>query len=384
MKLSRNRVGKTSQTGKKEAKHFFNSLSSIIMVIAILLFLFVGACDYSTSPEQDKEIDSIPETAPVESEDPEVITGLDDLLLVSDLEGYPLPVTLDNKLWLINTRGEMINSRPLDLDSAIYELLFEHGVEPILVDRTKWDFLNEKGEPLFNERYEHIYVYEDGFIVDLDGMYGFLGTDGRPVEDLPLFDSYIPPEIPGTCNPDAMNVAPGYTMLNRGGLWAVNRNNRMLTDFIFEEVMDWGQPVIFDGIVQMIAREKGRATYGLFNLDSGSYIIPPDKFDEVHYLKSDRARVLNENLYGFVDSSGEMVIDTRYDYATVFEHQVAAVIEDDLLSFIDRDGSRLVEPVEVELEAYHWLFIQYIEGPDLYRSVDSSYFNLDGWIRKPE
>jgi len=100
--------------------------------------------------------------------------------------------------------------------------------------------------------------------------------------------------------------------------------------------------------------------------------------------------VVENDLYGYVDETGEEVIEPRYDQAVSFSHKAAAVLKGEKLKVIDNGGNQIAEPVKIDPQdfedrpfPYTELTLDYLEGPGVYTSIENSYFDRDGWIKKP-
>jgi len=68
----------------------------------------------------------------------------------------------------------------------------------------------------------------------------------------------------------------------------------------------------------------------------------------------------------------------------VFLIETAGVIKDGKLSFIDREGNQLVDPVDVDCDDNFSFQLEYLEGPEVYKGPNYSYFDHDDWIWKPQ
>ena len=230
-----------------------------------------------------------------------------------------------------------------------------------------------------------------------DGKTGLKTIHGDIIEEA-VYEDYNRPGHPGVCGPGAEVVVEHYAYLKKDGLWAVfdYDTGQFITDFKFtgifhyREALGTNRPFEFNGIVQMIAKDESGSTPGLYNLDQGEYIIPPGDYDHVAPLKYDRAMVVENDLYGYVDETGEEVIEPRYDQAVSFSHKAAAVLKGEKLKVIDNGGNQIAEPVKIDPQdfedrpfPYTELTLDYLEGPGVYTSIENSYFDRDGWIKKP-
>ena len=81
---------------------------------------------------------------------------------------------------------------------------------------------------------------------------------------------------------------------------------------------------------------------------SGKIILPP-LYEYVHNDEGFQqgrigARLLTTKKYGFIDESGTVLIDFKYDYAQSFNEGAAIIYKDDLIGAIDMNGEEMFPP----------------------------------------
>jgi len=352
VKLNKLRIGMANQNEKKKAEPFFNSLSSIIVLTGILLFLLVSACDNNALPEYGDEADNQAESVPVESEEPEELFDLDDLLLVRDLEGYILPLSLDNELWLINKRGEIINSRPLDLDSAIYELFFEHGVEPILVDQTnplvmKLNLQGQLQAVLYDyegsllagplDPWLNHYYNDYGHLVYQDDRYGFADYNGEML----LESSYDLLEIIGDSR---------FVIFDSGG-------EKGLFNCADEEIVFSGYERVdyYGWLDKGLILAGGENKWVVYTLDGDP--VAELNYEQVREPSEGLIPVRKDDLWGFVNLEGTVIVEPFYQDVIDFHNGFSAVRDEDLWSLINAEGTIISHA------KYAQLYLLYGERP---------------------
>jgi hypothetical protein len=71
------------------------------------------------------------------------------------------------------------------------------------------------------------------------------------------------------------------------------------------------------------------------------------KFEAAFNFEGDRARAMSEGLWGFIDSTGEFVIEPQYVAAGPFSEGLAPVQLEDggLVGYIDEAGETVIEPL---------------------------------------
>jgi WG containing repeat len=87
---------------------------------------------------------------------------------------------------------------------------------------------------------------------------------------------------------------------------------------------------------------KTDAGWGLIRTDLSWQVEP--QFDQAGQLSENRAVVVSQRRWGFVDESGRVVIEQRFDYAFPFSGRYAPVRVNKRFGVIDRFGAWVVEP----------------------------------------
>ncbi len=91
--------------------------------------------------------------------------------------------------------------------------------------------------------------------------------------------------------------------------------------------------------------------------------------DEVWGLSEGLAAVKKDGKEGFIDKTGQVVIDLEYDWAIIFSEGLAKVEKDGKQGFIDKTGQ-----VVIDLE-YDWVY-SFSEGLAAVKK-DGEYFFID-------
>lgn len=310
----------------------------------------------------------------------EVFTGFSD-----PIRGY-CRVKQDGKWGLIDTAGEFVIEPEVGHFSNIR--MHEIATQPSEVDyhiqvNSDHILLDSDREVLFEG--ESIRAIENKFMYEKDGKIGLLSKDGEVIED-PVFEEFISPRyLTRTMHPEDDEHTENYAAFKKNGLWAFFKDGEFQTDFMFEEIVE--PPREYDGVVQVIVKEAADQSAGLYDIKNDQYIISPAEYDEIGYLKQERIKVIQDGKYGFVDKKNRQVTELKYDQATSFVNEAAAVIKNDQLIIIDKEGSNFVEPVKIEMEDNedtNMRLLEYFDGPGVYKSINLSYFDEEGWIEKPD
>jgi len=319
-----------------------------------------------------------------------------------DIDDYGLfnkgvcPVKKDGSWGLIDTQGEVLLEPGYDKIETSTGRTPPDEAAARFENNSRTGYLDSDGEVLFEGEIEE--TIGNYFIFTDEGKAGIKSIEGEIIEE-PVFDDYSKSRPPGTCDPTAGHVAEEYALFRKDGLWGVFAGGKFITDFKFEEIGGyWDSPMEFNDVPQIVVKEEGLEGEGLYDLSREEYILTPKEYggyrgpgdDEgFGYLKQDRILVKKDGKYGFVDRDGREVIEMQYDWATAFENEAAGVIKDGRLSVIDNEANQLVEPVEVDYDGDFGFHLDYLGGPEVYEihrcgTTNYSYFDHDGWIRKPQ
>ena len=112
--------------------------------------------------------------------------------------------------------------------------------------------------------------------------------------------------------------------------------------------------------------------WGIFDT-TGRWLVAP-KYASAQFMVNDRAAVTEGELWGYVDRTGKMVIDAKFDLVGDFHYGLAnvRVAASKKYALIDRQGRYVVEPVYDFIAGFTEDRAAFI-GPDL-----GGYFDLQG------
>lgn len=93
---------------------------------------------------------------------------------------------------------------------------------------------------------------------------------------------------------------------------------------------------------KLLPHTEDGSLYGYVDL-SGEWVIEP-QFDFADEFSEDLALVNVDEQYGYIDRAGEFVIEPQFIFATPFSEGLAAVTRDRKAGFIDQTGEMVIEP----------------------------------------
>lgn len=133
----------------------------------------------------------------------------------------------------------------------------------------------------------------------------------------------------------------GLAAVNDNGTWIIiNADFQQVVDIQFDDVKLFGNGVYVNGDT-MIAAENGK--YGIYN--AGGVKTCDFTADDIDIYMGDLiAYKDNNDLWGYVDKNGEIVIQPKYKGAKSFSNGLAAVCNDEgLWGFITKDESLVID-----------------------------------------
>lgn len=224
----------------------------------------------------------------------------------------------------------------------------------------RYGYMNQKGEVVIRPRYEKAYDFKDGIAhVRISGShYAFLDTKGNTIwEDHDDKDSNW-----GGHFEDGLQVIGMY----RGGehLRAyINRKGKTVIQFFFNQAMEFHEgfaavcvhnPRIKkgDNIYSGTDEEKRRRRWGFIN--TRGELIAPFEYSDCYYFRDGMAAVTDQKptedffpmeKYGFIDTTGKLVIPIEYDIVGIgFSEGLVGVNIDGKTGYMDKTGEMVIEP----------------------------------------
>lgn len=85
--------------------------------------------------------------------------------------------------------------------------------------------------------------------------------------------------------------------------------------------------------------------------------------------------------WGFIDTTGDLSIEAKYDDAGPFSEGLAAVNKDGKWGYIDKEGNTIIEPVYKSAWAFHEGFARVLpfDGPDIFINKKGDSMKTEGW-----
>ncbi len=233
----------------------------------------------------------------------------------------------------------------------------------LVLKEDQWQYIDKKGQVLeIPSTTEKLYDFEEGVAFFRNGeKIGLLGTDGKLVLE-PTYDVI-------------KDIKNGHAKVKKGELWGmIDTNGKEVIQTEYEDIDNtWSANGVYgkkDGVYGIIHNGKFNAIDGATNVwtfhgdskltyaekdkkigfvdSSGKWVIEP-QFDKARAFSDGLAPVANGKTWGYINEQGEMVIEPQFRDAEVFSDGLAPV-KDKEWGFIDTSG-KLVIPMDYDITA---------------------------------
>lgn len=197
-------------------------------------------------------------------------------------------------------------------------------------DGQEWHLINQLGYKVARTStpVDSLGVLSGGKIsVSKDGKYGY--TNASLV---------IPDELPYEY---ASTFKGGVAAVQKGGKWAlINAEEKPITDFVFDEiVLDEFDTCMNGGVA--FCKHNGK--YYMVNAEGKK--VSEQGFDAAYpFVGKEPAAVCVDGKWGFVDTTGAMVIEPQYENAKSFNLGLGAVCVEGKWGYISTSGAVRIVP----------------------------------------
>lgn len=208
---------------------------------------------------------------------------------------------------------------------------FKDGIALVKTLEGDYAFINTSGSILFKSPFSYSFSPSGGAICgSIDGLYGFCDTMGEIIIS-PKFEM-------------AYDFSEGYAAVRVDGKWGyINTDG----SYHIKPTYDYAGSFI-NGFAVCITSGK----YGIINkkgvktsASNFDYIASPDE--------NGRFPAKRGVISGYINSNGEWLMQTDYDYCYRFTNGVARVYKDGLWGYIDEAGNEIVSPLFTDCGEYH-------------------------------
>lgn len=216
-------------------------------------------------------------------------------------------VTVGDKDGIINENGE-VQVKPVYKRMHRLDTLSTNNYEHPHYINLHWLHLN-------GEKY--------AVVRNVDNKYGIIDEEGN-LKLKVVFDSIG----------QFINGFAKVEVNNKFGL--INEDLEVVLKPIYDDV----RTVIDDAIVVKNFMKNNRVQYGCLNTDM--QLVAPLDYDMIYLSNEKRMRVKKDNLWGFMDTSCNLIVEPKYKFVNDFSNGLAKVeTTDGLFTYIDLDGKEI-------------------------------------------
>lgn len=263
----------------------------------------------------------------------------------------------DKKWGFLNAAGEWAIEPQYD------KVKYFNSGYALVLKNDQWQYIDKKNQVLeIPATTDKLYDFEEGVAFFRSGdKVGLLGTDGKLVLK-PIYDAI-------------KDVKNGHAKVQKGELWGmIDASGKEVIPAEYEDIGNsWSPHGVYgkkgdeygiihngkfnpiDGATDVwIFHEDSELTYAEMDKkvgfvdSSGKWVIKP-QFDKARAFSDGLAPVANGKTWGYINEKGEMIVEPQFRDAEVFSDGRAPVKEKDW-GFIDTSG-KLVIPMEYDITA---------------------------------
>lgn len=232
---------------------------------------------------------------------------------------------------------------------------FENGLLNLSVsDETR--YMDKTGKIVINKNYSSAWDFSDGLAAVLPedgGKWGFIDRSG---------EFAISPRFVGYPDGYPYPFSEGLAMIEVGKKYGYIDHSG---EFVIQPKLLWGTS-FQDGMARVVvegpclyfkldpcpdSRILGEAVEGkqvpmckFTFIDKSGSVISNERYDEAKDFSEGLAPVKVGEKWGFIDKKGQMVVEPKFDEAEPFSDGLAKVKQGELFGYIDRTGASVIPP----------------------------------------
>jgi hypothetical protein len=204
-------------------------------------------------------------------------------------------------------------------DSSSYG--FKEGFAEVRIGK-KWGYINKNGEVIVDFKYDYADNFEGGraIVMDRQRGYGFIDTTGKEI--IPLKYQYASPFFEGLAY---VKVKNKIGFINKEGNFLIKPR------FNYSGIYQNGFAYVGNNLSSKIYNRKGKCVMTSF------------RYVDIDYFNEGLAPVnTRREKYGYIDTTGKLVIKLKYDFALEFHNGLAAVEKNEKWGYLNRKGELII------------------------------------------
>jgi hypothetical protein len=252
--------------------------------------------------------------------------------------------------------------------------IYREGYAAVQTDRGL-GFIDKNGDMAIRPRFCEVRCFQEGLcaVQDASGRYGFIDRHG---------DMVIPArfEVVGNlcCGLAPVRIQRRFGFINHAGEVVIAATFAVASEFTA------------DGLAKVLVERDGASPRIVFIDRDGKWVVQPKwvfhpEYGEVGHFSEGLASVLCEKGYGYMDTSGKVVIPGKYKQCFPFHDGLAGVdcgIGETKFGFIDKNGTMVIPPRRGVCLPFHGGLSQVLAGNGARQEV--GYVDKAGkWVWPP-
>lgn len=205
---------------------------------------------------------------------------------------------------------------------------------PVLIN-DRYAFIDETGKIVIDAKFRNAEAFSEGLAAVRDGsQWNYIDATGEvAIEGYGAFQE-IRAFKDGLA---AVRTQNRWGFINKQGEWVINPRFRSV--YNFSEDKAYVRTLDYRNWVYINKEGQELAAFSDFSdMD----------FNEKASFNNQRAMVVNDNQYGFINQELELVIDLIYKDADIFSENLAPVLVSDRWGFINPSGEMVLDPEFIE------------------------------------
>ncbi|TAF35775.1 MAG: WG repeat-containing protein [Cytophagales bacterium] len=219
--------------------------------------------------------------------------GSDGLVGYADVESGYTKVMRNGKWAIMDYKARLVT------EFAFEDIeLFSNGLAKVKY-KEKYGFINNKADVVIPFLYDEASSFKNGAaFVKINKFWGVINKEGKILVE-PLYDDVISTNVPSVVH------------VTKNGLYGFIHLKNPKAPTVFYDAIS---SVFVGGLLEV----ENNGLKGFINTQIQEVIEPV--YERVGYSEESLIAAKKDNLWGFIDKSGQIVIPFQYDYAESFNH----------------------------------------------------------------